>query len=60
MTMRSYSDPTPAAATRKIARPRKTAYSLAVFASAAEYDQSVASVVARIQSGQVLPRLPDE
>ena len=31
----------------------------AVFASEAEYDQSVASVVARIQSGQVKARTPD-
>jgi hypothetical protein len=31
-----------------------------VFASAAEYDQSVASVVARIRSGQVKARTPDE
>ena len=32
----------------------------AVFASEAEYDQSVASVVARIRSGQVKARTPDE
>ena len=32
----------------------------AVFASEAEYDRSVASVVARIQSGQVKARTPDE
>ena len=32
----------------------------AVFASEAEYDRSVASVVARIQSGQVKARPPDE
>ena len=31
----------------------------AVFASEAEYDQSVASVVARIRSGQVQARPPD-
>ena len=31
----------------------------AIFASEAEYDQSVASVVARIRSGQMLPRTPD-
>ncbi|HEX8656645.1 MAG TPA: hypothetical protein VF690_03890 [Hymenobacter sp.] len=31
-----------------------------VFASAAEYDYSVASVVARIRSGQVKARTPDE
>ena len=31
-----------------------------VFASEAEYDQSVASVVARIRSGQVKARTPDE
>ncbi len=58
---RSYSGPTPAAsATRKTARSRKTAFSPEVFASEAEYNQSVASVVARIQSGQVPPRSPDE
>ncbi len=32
----------------------------AVFASEAEYDQSVASVVARILNGQVKARTPDE
>ena len=32
----------------------------AVFASEAEYERSVASVVARIQSGQVKARPPDE
>ena len=32
----------------------------AIFASEAEYDQSVASVVARIRSGQVKARTPDE
>lgn len=59
---RSYSGPTPAAAsvTLQPARPRKTAFSPEVFASEAEYNQSVASVVARIQSGQVPPRPPDE
>jgi hypothetical protein len=31
----------------------------AIFASGAEYDQSVASVVARIRSGQVKARTPD-
>ena len=31
----------------------------AIFASEAEYDQSVASVVARIRSGQVKARTPD-
>ena len=31
-----------------------------VFATEAEYDRSVASVVARIQSGQVKARTPDE
>ena len=30
-----------------------------IFASEAEYDQSVESVVARIRSGQVKARLPD-
>ncbi|WP_210517606.1 hypothetical protein [Hymenobacter terricola] len=59
---RSYSGPTPAAtsATRKAARPHQAAFAPEVFASAAEYDQSVASVVARIQSGQAPPRPPDE
>ncbi len=59
---RSYSGPTPAAAsaTRKPAQPRKAAFSSEVFASEAEYGQSVASVVARIQSGQAPPRPPDE
>ena len=58
----SYSGPTPAAAsaTRKTAQPSKTTFFPEVFASEAEYDQSVASVVARIQSGQVPPRPPDE
>ena len=32
----------------------------AIFASEAEYDQSVESVVARIRSGQVKARTPDE
>jgi hypothetical protein len=31
----------------------------AIFASEAEYDQSVASVMARIRSGQVKARTPD-
>ena len=31
----------------------------AIFASEAEYDQSVAGVVARIRSGQVKARIPD-
>lgn len=31
-----------------------------VFASEAEYDQSVESVIARIRSGQVKARTPDE
>lgn len=32
----------------------------AVFATEAEYDSVVASVVARIKSGEVQPRVPDE
>ena len=32
----------------------------AIFASEAEYNRSVASVVARIRSGQVQARIPDE
>ena len=47
-------------AAKKTVRPRKATFSHEIFASAAEYDQSVASVVARIQSGQVPPRQPDE
>lgn len=43
----------------KPARPRQAAFSPEVFASKAEYNQSVASVVDRIQSGQVPPRQPD-
>jgi hypothetical protein len=39
---------------------RKAAFSSEVFASEAAYDQSVASVVARIQNGQVARREPDE
>ena len=40
--------------------PAPQSFCHAVFASEAEYDQSVASVVARIQSGQVKARTPDE
>jgi hypothetical protein len=38
---------------------RKPAWQ-AVFATEEEYDKSVASVVARIKSGEVQPRVPDE
>ena len=51
---------TAATTTRKTVRPRKAEFSPEVFASEAAYDQSVASVVARIQSGQVTRREPDE
>lgn len=44
----------------KTVRSRKAAFSAEVFASEAAYDQSVASVVDRIQSGQMLRREPDE
>ena len=59
---RSYAGPTSTAGsvTRKATRPQQAAFASEVFASAAEYDQSVASVVARIQSGQAPPRPPDE
>lgn len=40
--------------------PASRAFRHAVFASEAEYDRSVASVVARIRSGQVPARTPDE
>ena len=62
MAKRSHSDATPAAAsaTRKMAQPNKAAFSPKVFAREADYDQSVASAVARIQSGQAPPRPPDE
>ena len=45
---------------KKMTRPHKAAFSSEVFANAAEYDYSVTSVVARIQSGQVPKRQPDE
>ena len=45
---------------KKTVQPRKAAFSHEAFASEAEYNQSVASVVARIQSGQVPLRQPDE
>ena len=32
----------------------------AAFATEADYDKAVASVVARIKSGEVQPRVPDE
>ena len=38
---------------------RKPAWQ-AVFTTKEEYDKSVASVVARIKSGEVQPRVPDE
>lgn len=62
MIIRSYSGPAPAAASATLqpARPRPAAFAPEVFASEAEYNQSVASVVARIQSGQVPPRPLDE
>ena len=40
--------------------PAPRPYRHAVFASEAEYEQSVASVVARIRSGQVKARSPEE
>jgi len=48
-----------AAGPRSSARPPRP-FRHPVFASEAEYDQSVASVVARIRSGQVKARTPDE
>ncbi|MBF9222792.1 hypothetical protein [Hymenobacter ruricola] len=51
--------PRPAPKT-KAARKDTPAFSHAVFASEAEYNQSVASVVARIQNGQAPMRQPDE
>ena len=47
-----------AAGPRSPARPARP-FRHAVFATEAEYDQSVASVVARIRSGQVQARTPD-
>ncbi|MDQ2772216.1 MAG: hypothetical protein M3Y54_17155 [Bacteroidota bacterium] len=47
-------------ASKKIKQKHKDTFAPEVFASAAAYDQSVASVVARIQSGQAPPRPPDE
>ena len=47
-------------APRQPVRPRKATFSSEVFASEAAYNQSMASVVARIESGQVPPRQPDE
>ena len=47
-------------ASKKIKQKHKAAFAPEVFASAGEYEQSVASVVARIQSGQAPPRHPDE
>jgi hypothetical protein len=44
---------------QKAQSARKPAWQ-AVFATEEEYDRSVASVVARIKSGEVQPRMPDE
>ncbi|MBD2721607.1 hypothetical protein [Hymenobacter armeniacus] len=44
----------------KATRKDTPAFSHTVFASEAEYNQSVASVVARIQNGQAPMRQPDE
>ena len=45
--------------TKTPARATKAAFPAEVFASAAAYEQAVASVVARIHGGQVAPRQPD-
>ena len=47
------------ATSQKTPPARKPAWQ-AVFATEEEYDKSVASVVARIKSGEVQPRVPDE
>ena len=47
------------ATSQKVPPVRKPAWQ-AVFATEEEYDKSVASVVARIKSGEVQPRVPDE
>ena len=62
MAQRSTIGPNPAAVSTppQPAQPRKAAFSHEVFASAAEYDQSVTDAVARIQNGQAPPRPPDE
>lgn len=47
------------AASQKIRPVRKPAWQ-AAFPTKEAYDRSVASVVARIKSGEVQPRVPDE
>ncbi|MDQ2770314.1 MAG: hypothetical protein M3Y54_07425 [Bacteroidota bacterium] len=44
---------------KKPARAAEAAFPAEVFASAAAYEQAVASVVARIHGGQAVPRQPD-
>lgn len=56
---KSITSPTGHSAPQKMQTVRKPAWQ-AAFASKAEYDKSVASVVARIKSGEVQPREPDE
>jgi len=58
-TVKTANQPVSHSAPQKTPSGRKPAWQ-AVFASEEEYDKSVASVVARIKSGEVQPRVPDE
>lgn len=58
-TVKTINQPVSRSAPQKTPSVRKPAWQ-AVFATEEEYDKSVASVVARIKSGEVQPREPDE
>ena len=58
-TTKTPTQPTSRATSQKKLPVRKPAWK-AAFPTKEEYDKSVASVVARIKSGEVQPREPDE